>query len=104
MFVVSFNPDGVLSCAATLTSGGDNTNLDMNGICVDPWGNAFTGGDYEYTPFVVGGDTIGPGPLDTTGKGPERLFILKFDCGDVIPLVTWAGSLTLPASAPVIRP
>ena len=76
MFVATYDDNGNALCAAALTSGGD----DQNGICADNRGNAYTGGDFEINPFIIGKDTLLL-PANVGGGNEEAAFVAKFNCG-----------------------
>jgi hypothetical protein len=80
MFVATYDENGNIMCASALSSGGD----DQNGITVDNRGNAYTGGDFEVNPFVVGRDTLIL-PANGGGGNEETAFVAKFSCGPPVP-------------------
>ncbi|CAN5610385.1 hypothetical protein BH11BAC1_BH11BAC1_02690 [soil metagenome] len=72
MFIVKYDPAGNPLCAAALASGGD----DNNGVVADAFGNAYIGGDFMVSPFVVG-TTL----LNLTGG--EDVFVAKYICDSI---------------------
>jgi hypothetical protein len=62
---------GNVLCATSLKSGGD----DVIAITADKFGNAYIGGDYFISPFIVGGDT-----LFLSNANDEQIFISKYNC------------------------
>ena len=57
--IVKYDPSGNILCASSLASGGD----DQIGVSVDPYGNAYIGGDFLTVPgypFVVGSYSLTP--------------------------------------------
>jgi hypothetical protein len=70
-FIVKFDSVGNVLCATSLKSGGD----DVIAITADKFGNAYIGGDYFISPFIVGGDT-----LFLSNANDEQIFISKYNC------------------------
>ncbi len=83
MFIVKYDANGNLLCAAALASGGD----DQNGVSADHFGNAYIGGDFLTNPFIVGSDTLTP-------IGGEDVFVAKYVCL-CTPIVTVSGNITI---------
>ncbi|MEO8147331.1 MAG: SBBP repeat-containing protein [Bacteroidia bacterium] len=71
MFIVKYDSGGSVLCASSLQSGGD----DFSGIAADNSGNAYIGGDFFTTPFIVGNDT-----LYLNNNGDEQFFLSKYRC------------------------
>ena len=72
MFIVKYDATGNLLCASNLTGGGE----DNNGVCADPFGNAYIGGDFYFLNLlIVGSDTL------NNPTGAEDVFVAKYTCG-----------------------
>ncbi len=70
MFIVKYDDNLNVICAAELASGGD----DWSAVATDNYGNAFISGDfYNVSPFIVGTDIL-------TLTGNENIFTAKFNC------------------------
>ncbi len=69
MYIVEYDTAGTFIDSASKNSGGD----DENAIAIDNRGNLYIGGDYVYTPFIVGSDT-----LSLIGGSGESVFIAKY--------------------------
>ena len=70
MFLSEYDTTGALLYTTSVPAGGD----DQNGIVLDNKGHFWLGGDYLYSPFYVGPDTLNI----AGGTNSESLFILKF--------------------------
>ena len=73
MFVAEYNPGGVVNCAASLVSGGNDVDFP-NAITADNFGHAYTGADFGQDGMMVGSTT-----LHCIG---ENLFVAKYSCNE----------------------
>lgn len=69
MYIARYDTAGTFFDSTSKNSGGD----DENAIAVDNRGYLYVGGDYVYTPFIVGPDTL----TLLAGSG-ESIFIAKY--------------------------
>jgi hypothetical protein len=67
--IAEFDTGGTFLFSTTKNSGGD----DQSSVAVDNKGHLYIGGDYRYTPFIVGSDV-----LYLVSGSIEPLFIAKF--------------------------
>ncbi len=69
MFIAKYDPNGNILCVSVLAGGGD----DYSGVATDIYGNAYIGGDFIPTSFLVGPDTL-------TRNVGENIFVAKYRC------------------------
>ena len=74
MFIAKYNSNGNALCVSALISGGD----DYNSVAVDKFGNAYVGGDFLDSLFIVGADTVRLGIPNGGGTLPENIFVAKY--------------------------
>jgi|GEM_PF-6462774 len=72
-FIAAYDSSGNLLCDEALSCGGD----DADAVSADGVGNAYMGGDFAGTPFIVGNDTL------LLGRFAEVPFIAKWKCNAI---------------------